>query len=169
LLFLLCLSVSKFVPYRILSEVCAEDKFAIKTYPTKLKSLCQKKSIEGSFKAQGLTEDDINTLDLEQHEFGFENVIWCIRPLFGDSLKSKESLIPDPARTRVLENIYYSSTGYFGNEACCTSFYTHAALLLQIPPSNQRQLSNCKRIVKNQTFPLFIILFSKLIFIFKKI
>ena len=41
--------------------------------------------------------------------------------------------------TAALPAVWYSGTGYFGNEASQTTFYTHAALLITVPPVAERQ------------------------------
>ena len=60
-----------------------------------------------------------------------DEAVWVIpRPAIG-----RPSLAP---AGRILSSVQYSTTGWFGNEASETTFYTHAALLVDVPPSAGR-------------------------------
>lgn len=130
------------VPVRAL-RIFREDEpdftFVLKTFPKSFKSIREKQMIEDEFLAWGITDDDINAgLEIEKG-FELDNVVWCVG-LHGTSLVPTK-----PATKAVLEKIFYSPDGYFGNEASIATFYTQVALLLRIPPAAKRVFSGTKK------------------------
>ncbi|CAN0206719.1 unnamed protein product, partial [Ectocarpus sp. 12 AP-2014] len=65
-----------------------------------------------------------------------EDVAWVITPPFACSMGSKAETVA-PAAT-ILDNIFASHTGYFGNEASVTTYYESAAIVFVVPPTGSK-------------------------------
>ena len=88
--------------------------------------------VEDSFMAKGLDLEDDYDSDI------FSDINWAI----GFSLKNGQaatgaktlSISEQPPIGRVLDDVWMSSTGYFGNEACSGSIYSNVAIVINVPP-----------------------------------
>lgn len=111
----LALSLNVF-PLRVLSEMCADQVYSLKTYPKKLKNK--------------ITDDDLFKL---KGRVNPEKITWCVQIHQHNCEKG------DQAPCKKFQEVLHSSTGYFGNEGGETVFYTQTVLVIEVPPFDKRK------------------------------
>lgn len=121
----------RYRPY--LHEDCAHDTWRLSRAPTEREARIFRRQRLG---ARMLTE----TMPIEHDLTGWrrkDDVTWVVPAPFegwerecgrGDSLPAMECL----------GDLEYSATDYFGNEGGDSAFYVSAALLIEVPPSDER-------------------------------
>ncbi len=94
------------------------------------------------FDEDRLTPADLETLPLDEGEdawrYGEGRTVWVLDPPWSWK-KERPSELASPAR--LLADLEYSTTGYFGNEGSDAAFYTMAALLVDVPSARERGAS----------------------------
>lgn len=73
-----------------------------------------------------------------------DDVMWLIRPPWISAYPQPADGRPEPA-VELLGETEYSSTGYFGNEASDSSFYSAAVILFDVPPEAARKPRSAKK------------------------
>ena len=127
---------------RLVTEYCAGERWSVRKIPDV--ALIKKFGRMGYWQDARCRARLIDAEDVEKDLGGaghpIDNVEWCVRL---PGLKSFCAPPPqDPAvqplMARYVNDIVYSATGYYGNEASRTDFYTHAAILIDIPSWDDR-------------------------------
>lgn len=126
---------------RLVTENCAGDRWSVRKIPdTSLVEKFGKKGTWGGVDGILVVEDSLVREHFGEGE-SLETVDWCVKlpglPSF--SLKNPEDTSLTPPMAFFAGDVVYSGTGYFGNEASPSDFYTHAGIVIHVPPYEVRE------------------------------
>ncbi|KAG5188993.1 hypothetical protein JKP88DRAFT_303130 [Tribonema minus] len=128
-------------------ENCACERYVVPALPLLADAHAKvlPELVEDEFVASG-----INTQELEQSSITVDGqklngkaigrmVHWALPlPDIGYERRRNGGKVVQPPLAKVLDEVYLSATGYFGNEASCVTVYAYCAIVFQVPPAKQR-------------------------------
>ena len=89
----------------------------------------------GGATAMGFETDDIAATLGSGPSYDIDEVNWVVSLPTGGGFSRAADLVP---MAKFVDNVWFSDTGYFGNEASEDAFYTHAAIVVAVPSASER-------------------------------